>query len=213
MTIKLLIVDDHAIVRQGLRMVLDAQEDIDVVGEAADGAAAVDMARALTPDVILLDLLMPGVDGLSALQQMRGHGVESRVIVLTSSLNDQAIHQALQAGANGYLLKASRSTEVVRAIRQVMQGQDVLDPAVTQRLIMTTRTGDPLDQLTEREREVFDLIAHGLTNAEVAARLNVSEATVRTHMMNMFDKLNLRDRTQVVVYALKRGLIDIHDLE
>lgn len=211
--IRVLIVDDHAIVRQGLRMVLDAHSEIEVVGEADGGEAALDMARTLKPDVILLDLVMPGMDGLETMRRLKTQGVTSRVLVLTSVLEDQTIQQALQQGANGYLLKASRSTDVIRAIQQVMQGQDVLDPAVTQHLIRQTRAGDPLDALTERERHVFDLMARGLQNPEIAARLNIGEVTVRTHVMNIFDKLNFRDRTQVMVYALKRGLVHLDDLE
>jgi DNA-binding NarL/FixJ family response regulator len=198
MTIQVLIVDDHAIVRQGLRLLLDAQPEINVVGEAPDAAMAVQMARTLKPDVILMDLLMPGMDGIEATRQIIALKLPSRVLVLSSSLEDQLVKQALQAGARGYILKASRSAELVQAIEKVAQGLSMLDPAAS---------------LTGREREVFDEMARGLNNAEIANTLSVSEATVRTHVASILDKLTLRDRTQVTIYALKRGLIRLEDLE
>lgn len=213
MTIKVLIVDDHAVVRQGLRMLLDSpQPEIDVIGEAADGPMAVQLARQLRPDVILLDLLMPGMNGVETIHRLREAEIESRILVLSSSLEDQLIKQALQAGAQGYVLKASRAADLVTAIERVASGQTALDPAAAQVLMNHVRVSDPLETLTPREREVFDLIARSQTNAEVAQTLNISEATVRTHLMNIFDKLALRDRTQVMIYALKRGLIRIEDL-
>lgn len=207
MSIKVLIVDDHAVVRQGLRLLLEAQPQIEVVGEAADGEMAVQLAQTLQPDVILMDLMMPGMSGIDALRQLQAKQVSSRVLVLTSSLDDSLVRQALQAGAHGYILKASRASEMLRSIEQVAQGMNVLDPAATQMMMQQVRGSDPLTALTGREREVFDWLARGLNYVEIAEKLGVSEATVRTHAASVLDKLSLRDRTQVMVYALKRGLV------
>lgn len=212
MTISVLIVDDHAVVRQGLRMLLDSQPQINVVGEAPDGALAVEMAQKLEPDVILMDLLMPGMSGIEAIRRLRELKIPSKVLVLTSTLEDQLVKQALQAGAQGYVLKAIRSAELVQSIERVAQGISVLDPAATQVLMHQVTSHDPLELLTAREREVFEGMARGWNNAEIAANLKVSEATVRTHIANVLDKLALRDRTQVTIYALKRGLIHVEDL-
>lgn len=212
MTIQLLIVDDHAVVRQGLRQVLDVHPDIDVIGEAADAEMAIQLARSLQPDVILMDLLMPGMNGVEAIAKITELGLPSRCVALTSSIEDQLIKQALQAGAQGYILKSSRVNDVIQAIQRVYEGQHALDPAAAQVLVQQTRTHDPLESLTTRERDVFNQVARGRTNAEIAHMLNISEITVRTHIANMLDKLSLRDRTQVVIYALKRGLIHVDDL-
>ena len=182
------------------------------IAEAPDGQTAVNLARSLHPDLILLDLLMPEMDGIETIQHLREAGVESKILVLTSSLEDEAIKQALKAGAQGYLLKASRSTELVRAIQRVIAGEEVLDPAAAQALIRQVRSDDPLETLTGRERDVFDLLARGQTNSDIAASLHISEVTVRTHIMNIFDKLDVRDRTQIMIYALKRGLVHLDDL-
>lgn len=210
--INVLIVDDHAVVRQGLRQLIDAQPDIEVIGEAADGEMAVQMTRSLKPDVVLMDLLMPGMDGVEATAQIIALNMNVRVLALTSSLEDQLVKQVLQAGAQGYLLKASRVNDVVDAIKRVAEGQSVLDPAAAQVLMQQTRTHDPLEALTTRERDVFDMMALGKTNAEISESLTISEVTVRTHIASVLDKLSLRDRTQVVIYALKRGLIHVDDL-
>jgi two-component system, NarL family, response regulator LiaR len=212
MTIRVLIVDDHAVVRQGLRLLLDAQANIDVIGEAPDGDMAIQMARTLKPDVILMDLLMPGMSGVDAIRQLQTFNLPSRVLVLSSSLEDQLVKQALQAGARGYILKASRSSELVQAIERVAGGQSSLDPAAAQVLMQQVQSHDPLETLTAREREVFDGMARGWNNTEIANALSVSEATVRTHVASILDKLTLRDRTQVTIYALKRGLIRLEDL-
>ena len=212
MTIQVLIVDDHAVVRQGLRALLDSQPQVKVVGEAAEGATAIQLAQELKPDVILMDLLMPGVGGVEAIRRIRELNLKSKVLVLTSSLEEQLVKQALQAGAQGYVLKAIRSAELLQAIEKVAQGQTMLDPAATQVLMQHVQSHDPLETLTSREREIFEAMARGLNNPEIATRLNVSEATVRTHISNVLDKLALRDRTQVTIYALKRGLIRVEDL-
>jgi two-component system, NarL family, response regulator LiaR len=210
--ISVLIVDDHAIVRQGLRQLLDAQPDITVVGEAADAQMGVQMARTLDPDVILMDLIMPEVGGVEAIRQIINLGLRSRAIALTSSLDDHLVKEALQAGASGYLLKSSRVTDVVQAIKRVARGQSVLDPEAAAVLMQQTRMHDPLNTLTSRERDVFDQLARGSSNNEIASNLNISEITVRTHIANLLEKLSLRDRTQVVIYAIKRGLVQIDDL-
>jgi NarL family two-component system response regulator LiaR len=212
MNIRVLIVDDHAVVRQGLRLLLDAQPTIEVVGEAADGEMAIQMARMLTPDVILLDLLMPGMSGVDAIRKLAEFNLPCKVLVLSSSLEDQLVKQALQAGARGYVLKASRSSDLIQAIERVAQGLSTLDPAAAQVLMQQVQSHDPLETLTARERDVFDGMARGWNNAEIANALNVSEATVRTHVASILDKLTLRDRTQVTIYALKRGLVRLEDL-
>jgi NarL family two-component system response regulator LiaR len=214
MPIRVLIVDDHAVVRQSLRQVLDALPELEIIGEAADGAMAVQLAQSLQPppDVILLDLLMPGMSGIEVIQRIIELKLPCRLLALSSSLEDQIVTEALRAGAHGYILKSSRVTEVVDAIQRVAAGESALDPAITRLLIHQTRHTDPLEALTTRERETFDQLARGKSNSEIADALNISEITVRTHIAAILDKLTLRDRTQVVIYALKRGLVRIDDL-
>ncbi len=212
MIIDVLIVDDHAIVRQGLRAMLDIQQNIHVVGEANNGATAIQLAQNLEPHVILMDLIMPDMSGVEATDAIREAGLPSKVLVLTSSTEDQIVNQALKAGALGYILKASRPTDLVRAIEQVASGQSVLDPLAAQVVFRQARQQDTLNTLTTREREVFDQLVVGSKNAEIAEALTISEATVRTHIASVIDKLDLRDRTHVVVYALKRGLVRLDDL-
>jgi NarL family two-component system response regulator LiaR len=212
MTITVLIVDDHAVVRQGLRLLLESQPGIEVVGEAQDGGLAVEIAQRLIPQVILLDLLMPVLDGIEVLRRLQELKVPSKVLVLTSSLEDQLVKQALQAGAHGYVLKAIRSAELIDSIKRVAQGERILDPAATRVLLNQVTGHDPLEMLTVREREVFEEMARGWSNPEIAEHLKIGEATVRTHIASVLDKLALRDRTQVTIYALKRGLIRLEDL-
>ncbi|MBL8131935.1 MAG: response regulator transcription factor [Anaerolineae bacterium] len=212
MSISIVIVDDHVVVRQGLRLLLETQPELRIVGETGDGQEALRLVETLQPDVVLLDLIMPGMSGLDVLRELRRRGVGSRVLVLTSSLEDHIVTQALQAGADGYLLKTSRSSDMLNAIRQVAAGGSALDPAVTTILRQHLAGRDPLDALTPREREVFDLLAHGVSSPQIAEKLVVSEATVRTHITSVLDKLRLRDRTQVMVYALKRGIVRPQDL-
>ena len=210
--IRVMIVDDHAVVRQGLRVLLESQANIEVAGEASDGVMAVQMAQKLLPDVILMDLIMPGGSGIEAIQQLQKLSIPSRVLVLSSSFEDLLVKQALQAGAQGYVLKASRTTELIQAIERIAEGQNVLDPAAAQIIMKQVHGHDPLEALTARERETFDMLALGLNSAEIAARLSVSEATIRTHTASVLDKLSLSDKTQVIVYELKRGLIRLEDL-
>jgi DNA-binding NarL/FixJ family response regulator len=212
MSIRVLIVDDHAVVRQGLQALLASRPEVQVIGEAADGAQAVQQAQALQPDVILLDLLMPDMDGVAVMQQVRQLGLRSKILILSSSLDDERVLAAMRAGADGYILKASRVGELVQAIVRVGQGQRVLDPAVTQVLVEHLHEADPLASLSVREREVFEELARGRSNSEIAAALHVGEPTVRTHVASVLEKLGLRDRTQIIIYALKRGVIRLENL-
>lgn len=212
MSIQVLIVDDHAIVRQGLRLVIEPQTNIEVVGEASNGQIALQLIHLLKPTVVLLDLLMPEMDGLAVLKQLQAISEKPAIIILTSSLEDHLVKQALALGAMGYLLKTSRSSEVIAAIEQVATGKPVLDPAATRVMIQQTQLHDPLETLTKRERDVFDLMAFGRNVGEVATSLTVSEATVRTHVASILEKLALRDRVQIMAYALKRGLVRTDEL-
>jgi NarL family two-component system response regulator LiaR len=209
---RVLIVDDHAVVRQGLRLLLESYSDLVVVGEAEDGETALRRAAALQPDVILLDLLMPGLDGVETLRRLREQRIPGEVLVLTASLEDHLVKQALQAGARGYVLKTSRPADLVEAVRRAARRQETLDPAAARALAQGLRGRDPLATLTPREREVFDALARGLSNPQIAAALHVTEATVRTHLASVLDKLELPDRTHATIYALKRGLIRVEDL-
>jgi DNA-binding NarL/FixJ family response regulator len=210
--IRVLIVDDHAIVRQGLRLMLESQPHIQVAGEAESSEVAIQMVVQTQPDVVLMDLLMPGMDGVEGIQRIRALQPDARILVLSSVLEDNLVRRALQAGAYGYILKASRPAELLHAIDQVHRGITALDPAAGQSLVRNVQNADPLALLTTREHDVFEAMARGLTNTEIAAQLNVSEGTVRTHIVNVLDKLQLRDRTQVTIYALKRGFIRLDDL-
>ena len=204
--IRVLIADDHAVVRQGLRTYLELQEDIEVVGEAADGLAAIDVAGRTAPDVILLDLAMPDRDGLGALSRLRELG---RVIVLTSFGEDDRLFAALRGGAVGFLLKDTEPAELARAIRAAHAGQSPLSPAVAARVIdQLAQAGRPraIDQLTPREREVLRLLADGLSNKRIALELGVAEKTVKTHVGHVLAKLELTDRTQAALYAVREGL-------
>ena len=214
MTIRVLIADDQEMIRSGLRLILAAEPDIDVVAEASDGKEAVAAARRLRPDVTLMDIRMPRLDGIEATRLLATTPSPTRVVVLTTFDLDTYVYEALRAGASGFLLKNAPAEELVQAIRVVASGDGLLDPAVTRRVIAEfARTPAPpqpppeLASLTEREVEVLHLIAQGLSNAEIAARLHVSEATVKTHVARMLSKLQLRDRVQAVVYAYERGVI------
>ena len=204
--IRVLICDDHAVVRQGLRTYLELQEDIEVVGEAADGQAAIDAAARHAPDVVLLDLAMPDRDGLGALPRLRER---ARVIVLTSFGEDDRLFAALRGGAVGFLLKDTEPAEIVRAIRTAHAGQSPLSPAVAARVIdQLAQAGRPraVDALTPREREVLRLIARGFSNKRIARELGVAEKTVKTHVGHVLAKLDLTDRTQAALFAVRKGL-------
>jgi DNA-binding NarL/FixJ family response regulator len=214
-TIRVVLVDDQAMVRAGLRMVLAAEPDIEVVGEAADGAAGVRAVTEQRPDVVLLDVRMPGMDGLEAARRILASDVPTRVVVLTTFDEDEYVAAALRAGVSGFLLKVAPPEDLVVAVRTVAAGHGLLDPAVTLRVIESFAAApapDPsraaaLAQLTERETEVLALVAAGASNAEIAARLYLGEATVKTHVSRILLKLGLRDRVQAVAFAYESGLV------
>lgn len=216
MSISVLIADDQALVRAGFHMILDAEPGIDVVGEAVDGAEAVTMVRNVRPDVVLMDIRMPNMDGLAATREiLSGGDVATRVIVLTTFDLDDYIYETLRAGASGFLLKDTPPEQLVDAIRIVAAGEALLSPSVTRRVIAEF-AGRPdahpppppgYADLTDREREVLELMARGMSNAEIAAHLVVSETTVKTHVARVLGKLHLRDRVQAVVLAYESGLV------
>ena len=210
MPIRLLIADDHPIVRKGLRALLEDQSDIQVVGEAADGNEAVEQAREFKPDVLLLDLMMPGKDGLAAIGEIKREQPDARILVLTSYFEDDQVFPAIKAGALGYLLKDSSPQELLQAIRDIARGQSALHPAIALKVIRELNHPANLpattDPLTARELEVLTLLGQGMSNAEIAVRLTISERTVGTHISNILSKLYLASRTQAALYALKQGL-------
>jgi DNA-binding NarL/FixJ family response regulator len=212
--IRVLLVDDQTLVRDGFRSILEREPDTEVVGEAGDGREAVEAARRLRPDVVLMDIRMPVVDGLEATRRLLVDPDAPRVLVLTTFDRDEYVYEALKAGASGFLLKDIRSGELTEAIRTVAAGESLLSPAITRRLIEDYVRRPPpgeapaqLAQLTERELEVLHLVARGLSNQEIAADLVVSEHTARTHVAHILSKLGLRDRVQAVVLAYETGLV------
>lgn len=212
--IRVLVADDHAIVREGLRWLITTEPGMELVGEAADGDEAVQKARALQPDVILLDLVMPQADGVEAIGKIRHENPDARILVLTSFADDEKVFAAIRAGALGYLLKDSLPKDLLQAIRDVHRGELVMQPAIAHKLMRELQRSArlspeaPLTQepLTEREVEVLSLVARGLSNQEIAKGLEISERTVRTHVSNILDKLHLTNRTQAALYALREGL-------
>ena len=209
--IKVLIADDHTVVRKGIRALLETEPGIEVVGEARDGEDALHKALALKPDVVLMDLVMPVMDGVQATRALKEKLPGAKVLVLTSFAEDRRIVAAIEAGAAGYLLKDSSPEDLVRAIREVHRGESSLHPAVAQRLISRLRGGEEpkREPLTERETKVLSLIARGLSNREIAKALSISEPTVRTHVSNILRKLSLKSRTQAALYALRQGLAEL----
>jgi NarL family two-component system response regulator LiaR len=210
--IRVLIADDHAVVRQGLRAFLEVQDDIDVVGEASDGGEAVNLTEALSPDVVVMDLVMPRVDGVEAIRQIRAAGSAVKVIVLTSFADDQKVFAAVRAGATGYLLKDVSPRELAEAIRTVNRGEALLNPAVAAKLMQEfAHQSRPAASrsLTNREMDVLRLIARGRSNKEIALDLGVAEKTVKTHVSNILGKLQLADRTQAALYAVRERLVEI----
>jgi NarL family two-component system response regulator LiaR len=214
--IRVLIADDHAIVRKGISALLATEPGIEVVAEASDGKEALLKSEALTPDVILMDLVMPGIDGLEATRRLAGREPPARILVLTSFAGDDKIFPAVKAGALGYLLKDSGPEELIEAIRQVNRGESSLHPSVARRLLRELsepRGASTGDCLTQREGEVLLLLAQGKSNREISCSLTISEATVRTHVSNILSKLNLCSRTQAALYALREGLVSLEQTE
>ncbi|GLY33347.1 response regulator transcription factor [Kineosporia sp. NBRC 101731] len=214
MSIRILLTDDQELVRLGLRLVLNAFDDLEVVGEAADGNEAVDRTRHLKPDVVLMDIRMPHTDGIAATRTITEAFGRTRVLVLTTFEEDEYVFGAIRAGAAGFLLKDASREKLVEAIRVVHQGDSLLSPTVTRRLVETfARRGAPIvasaraDKLTAREHETLRLLAKGLSNTEIGAHLHVTEATVKSHVSNLLLKLGLRDRVQAVVFAYENGLV------
>jgi DNA-binding NarL/FixJ family response regulator len=217
-TIRVLLVDDQPLLRTGFRMILSSEPDLQIVGEAGDGAAAVEAARKLNPDVVLMDIRMPGMDGIQATRALAGPGVEDpiKVLILTTFGLDEYVVESLRAGASGFLLKDAPPEDLVEAIKIVAAGDALLAPSITRRLLDRVASRLPsaqdgtipaLSELTERELEVLKLVARGMSNAEIAEKLVVSETTVKTHVSRVLAKLDLRDRVQAVILAYETGLV------
>ena len=210
--ITILIVDDHLVVREGLRSFLQLQEGIEVVGEAADGAEALEKVGELLPDVVLIDLVMPRMDGITAIREIRNLSPSTRILVLTSFAEDDKVFPSIKAGAHGYLMKDVRPVDLAESIRAVYRGEPSLHPEIARKLMEHLSQGeessDPEDRLTVRETEVLRLIARGQSNKEIAAALGVSEKTVKTHVSNILQKLHLSDRTQAALYAVRQRITE-----
>ena len=212
--IRILLADDHAILRDGIRALLSDEADLQVVGEAENGRQALEQARALRPDIVIMDIGMPLLSGLEATKHIRRDVPESRVLILTMHQNDEYLAQVLAAGASGYVLKDAAGRELVLAIRQVARGEPFFSPLMTRTLtslylssLEAERTHDPYDDLTIREREVLQLVAEGFTNHQIAEMLKLSIKTVKTHRLHLMQKLDLHDRTELVKYAFQKGII------
>jgi len=211
-TVRIILVDDHAVLRDGVRMVLESQEGFRVVGTADNGADAVQLADDLQPDIAVLDVAMPNMNGLEATREITQRCPNTRVVILSMYDNEEYLREALRAGAAAYVLKRAAAKELVSAIQTVRQGESYLDPALTRTLIsdyvrQVERVDEAPDSLTDRELEVLKLVAEGFTNRQIALKLTISIKTVQTHRANLMDKLNLHDRTELVRYAIRRGLI------
>jgi len=211
--IKILIVDDHPIVRQGLAAVLEQEDDFIVVGQAADGVEAVERARALAPNIILMDLQMPRMDGVEAITQILGGGMETGIIILTTYDTDDYIFRGIEAGARGYLLKDSPPEDVIKAIRTVSQGESLIQPRVATRLLdrlgQLSRPPAPESTLSQREVEVLQLLATGAANKQIASELSIGRSTVKTHIVRIFNKLGVNGRTEAVTEGVKKKLIQL----
>lgn len=209
MAIRVLIADDHSVVREGLRMFLGRDADLEVIGEAADGLEAVEQARRFLPDIVLMDLLMPGLDGVAATAIIRSELPDTEVIALTSVLESESVLRAVKAGAIGYLLKDTQASELRRAIKAAAAGQVQLSPQASAYLLRSVRTPEMPVLLTERETEVLRLLAQGRSNKEIARHLQVVEDTVKTHVRHIFSKLGAQSRTQAVLCAMRLGLVSL----
>lgn len=211
--IRILVADDHAVVREGLIALINTERDMTVIGEAADGNEAVARAKELRPDLILMDLMMPHMDGIQAIQEIKKMNPQARILVLTSFAEERMLFPAIKAGAQGYLLKDTSPHDLIQAVRDVNLGQSSLHPAVARKLVGELQRPPHLppteDPLTEREAEILNLVAQGFSNQEIADQLVLSERTVRTHVTNILGKLHLANRTQAALYAIRKGLIDL----
>ena len=207
MTIRVLLVDDHSVVRQGLRMFLDLDPELEVIGEAGNGSEGVRLARELQPDVVLMDMLMPVMDGVTATGLIRQELPDIEVIALTSVLDDSSVFGAVRAGAIGYLLKDTEADELNRAIKAAAAGQVQLSPAAAARLVREVRTPENPETLTDRENDVLKLIARGMSNKEIARELGIGEKTVKTHVSNILGKMGVLSRTQAALQAIRMGLV------
>jgi two-component system, NarL family, response regulator LiaR len=207
--IRLILVDDHVVVRQGLKMVLGLEPDLEIIAEANNGQEALGLVKKYNPQVVLMDLLMPVMDGVSAIRAIKKDYPDVEVVALTSVLEDRLVIDAVEAGAAGYLLKESGPEELVEAIRAAAKGEVRLHPKAQKRLVKEVRTPEMRESLTERETETLRLIARGYSNKEIASALEVSEVTIKTHVSSILSKLNLQSRTQVALFALKEGLVGL----
>ncbi len=209
--VRVLIVDDHAVVRQGLITFLELQDEIEVVGEAGNGKEAMQRVKELEPDVVLMDLVMPVMDGLTAIKEIKQMRPETEIIALTSFADDEKVFTAIRSGATGYLLKDVQPNDLVKAVLAADRGEAQLHPEVAKKLmhevVAPAKESDSLDYLTEREREVLGLLGHGMSNKEIAYKISVSEKTVKAHVSSILNKLNLPGRTHAALYASKRGLV------
>jgi DNA-binding NarL/FixJ family response regulator len=218
MSIKILLADDHRIVREGFRALLAAQKDFQIIGETGDGLEALRLADQLKPDILLVDMMMPGLNGLEVTRQVTHRGLATRVVILSMHSNEAYVIEALKNGAAAYVLKDASSAELLRAVREAMAGRRYLSPPLSERAIevylqkaRTTKTVDRYDTLTTREREVLHLSAEGHTNAEIGGRLFISPRTVETHRANVMHKLGLRTHTDLIRYALRRGILSLEE--
>lgn len=209
MTIRIVIADDHSVVRQGLRMFFSLDPELEIVGEATNGVEAVDRVRKLKPDVVLMDIIMPQMDGIAATEIIRHESPEVEVVALTSVLEDAAVVGAIKAGAIGYLLKDTQADELCKAIKAAAAGQVQLSPQAAARLMHEVRTPENPQALTERETDVLSLLANGKANKEIALQLHISETTVKTHVSNILTKLGVPSRTQAALYAVRIGLASL----
>jgi NarL family two-component system response regulator LiaR len=214
--IRVLVVDDHKVVREGMQFLLEQEPDIQVVGQCSDGREAVEAVARLLPSVVLLDLLMPGLDGLNALRQIKAESPTTQVVILTSHTGEEHMFNAIKAGATSYLLKTAGAREVIDAVRAAAHGESLLDPSVAARVLEELRgpsrqASSPVNQLTPRETEVLTLVARGRSNRAIGDQLFIGEETVKTHISNILAKLHLADRTQAAIYALRKGLVPLDE--
>ncbi len=206
--ISIVLADDHAVIRDGVRMVLEAQSDFRVIGTANDGVEAIDLVDALHPDVVVLDIAMPNLNGLAAARDIRSHSPQTKIVFLSMHENEEYLKEALRSGAEGYVLKRAAATDLVTAIRAVQRGEKYLDPNLRRSNRLGEQHRGRIADLTERELEVLKLVAEGMTNRQIAAQLVISVKTVQSHRTNIMEKLDLHDRTDLVKYAIRRGMIE-----